>query len=230
MAEGHKFIQKAINEHHESEAMEEIYEKWDGALKAVFDFYVKQHAFDIRELVADPLDKDNDTSYKVLYFKEIILFFKDFRIIPVFLKVEGIDKELKRLKVKRAKRQDPKRQITYGLNFDEFKQLLLRVSLRAQKKFQIFLDKYKLWEDRENNDIVKDTRKKDGDEESDEDDEEKGSDEEDDEEKSSKKNPDELDEEDQERWDEGEWNDNQDFKTQGGGVDREAEELEAENI
>ena len=50
MAEGHKFIQNTINEQHASEEVKDIYDRWDTSLRAVFDFYVKQHSFDIREL------------------------------------------------------------------------------------------------------------------------------------------------------------------------------------
>jgi hypothetical protein len=41
MAEGHKFIQTAINDAHKTEAAEELHEKWDTELKAIFNFYIR---------------------------------------------------------------------------------------------------------------------------------------------------------------------------------------------
>ncbi len=43
---------------------------------------------------------------KILYEKELVMFFRDFKIVPVFLKVEGIGKEVQRLKVKRHDREE----------------------------------------------------------------------------------------------------------------------------
>ena len=71
------------------------------------------------------------------------MFFRDFKIVPVFLKVEGIGKEVQRLKVKRHDRLDKQRQIKFGLTFDEFLHLLLRISLRSQKKFKMFYESSK---------------------------------------------------------------------------------------
>ena len=125
------------------------------------------------------------------------MFFRDFKIVPVFLKVEGIGKEVQRLKVKRHDRLDKQRQIKFGITFDEFKHLLLRISLRSQKKFKMFYEKYNKWE----NDDMGDRNKEKEDE--DEEDGEKA--------EKKEKEKEKLKPEDDKVWKEKEWNELQDW-------------------
>ena len=127
------------------------------------------------------------------------MFFRDFKIVPVFLKFESFCKEVQRLKAKRHDRLDKQRQIKFGLTFDEFLHLLLRISLRSQKKFKMFYEKFKKWE---TDDMGDRNKEKEAPEDAAE------------EEKPKEEEKKKLNQDDNKEWKEKEWNELQDWDKQ----------------
>ena len=137
---------KRISDLHK--AMEATYTKYDYTLKALHNFYIEQ----VSKNISLPNKPDR------FYLKEFQLFVKDFWITNILLLKDGADKWKKANKEKRLKDNIKKQSISplqqtdniyrtlvknkpqidnlqHGIQFEEFKQALLRICILAEKQF-----------------------------------------------------------------------------------------------
>ena len=118
----------------EAEEVIEMHTKWDLELRAMYNYYVEQHHYDMRELGWE----------KVLYYPEIKLMCKDWHIYPVFMKVEEVTKTFEEC-IKLKKKQD-KNLIKFGLTYEDFLFFLMKLSMKAQYRLALFSKQYAAWE------------------------------------------------------------------------------------
>jgi len=139
-------------------AMEATYQKYDYTIKALHNFYIEQ----VSKNIALPNKPDR------FFLREFQLFVKDFWITNILMLKDSPDKWKKSNKGKRLKDNIKKQSITplqetdniyrqlvknkpkidnlqHGIQYEEFKQALLRIALLAEKQFIEFKDAHDGW-------------------------------------------------------------------------------------
>lgn len=110
-----------IMELHKSKEMAPLYEKYKSQIDFLFEYYTDQNFI--------PIDTRVDVDE--MQYLPFVTFAKEFNIVPSILPLHEINVLYKTL----TKPKPMKENLKPGLTLDEFKQALLRIAIKARKKF-----------------------------------------------------------------------------------------------